>query len=49
MISHEPFAIICDSYGDLPAELEARYGKGLLSLADVSPELPPAKADRAAG
>jgi sugar-specific transcriptional regulator TrmB len=36
-------------YGDLPAELEARYGKGLLSLADVSPEIPAAEADRAAG
>jgi hypothetical protein len=39
-------------YGDLPAELEARYGKGLLSLADVSPEVPEvpaAEADRAAG
>jgi len=36
-------------YGDLPRELEARYGKGLLSLADVSPEIAPAKADRAAG
>ena len=34
-------------YGDLPQELEARYGKGLLSLADVSPEVPAAKADRA--
>ncbi len=27
-------------YGDLPAELEGRYGKGLLRLADVSPEQP---------
>jgi sugar-specific transcriptional regulator TrmB len=36
-------------YADLPAELEARYGMGLLSLADVSPEVPPAEADRAAG
>ena len=36
-------------YGDLPRELEARYGKGLLSLADVSPEIAPAEADRAAG
>jgi hypothetical protein len=36
-------------YGDLPQELEARYGKGLLSLADVSPEIPSAQADRAVG
>ena len=36
-------------YGDLPQELEARYGKGLLSLADVSPETPAAEPDRAAG
>ena len=34
--------------GDLPAELEARYGQGLLSLADVSPEIAPAEATRAA-
>jgi sugar-specific transcriptional regulator TrmB len=36
-------------YADLPQELEGRYGKGLLKLADVSPEAPPAKAGRAAG
>lgn len=36
-------------YGDLPRELEARYGKGLLALADVSPEKPAAKVRRAAG
>lgn len=35
-------------YGDLPRELESRYGKGLLKLADVSSEGHPAKADRAA-
>jgi HTH-type transcriptional regulator, sugar sensing transcriptional regulator len=36
-------------YGDLPRELEARYGKGLLALADVSPEKPAAKVRQAAG
>ena len=36
-------------YGDLPRELEGRYGKGLLKLADVSPGTPPADVGRAAG
>ncbi len=35
-------------YADLPAELEIRYGKGLLRLADVSPERPGAAAARRA-
>lgn len=36
-------------YGDLPQELEARYGKGLLALADVSPERLPAELGQAVG
>lgn len=35
-------------YADLPTELEARYGKGLLRLADVSPERGTAEAPRRA-
>jgi hypothetical protein len=31
MISHEPFAIICDSYGDLPAEEAAREASATLA------------------
>lgn len=36
-------------YSDLPQELERRYGKGLLQLADVSPERLPVQAGKARG
>jgi HTH-type transcriptional regulator, sugar sensing transcriptional regulator len=36
-------------YDDMPQELEARYGKGVLSLGDVLPEIAPAEAERAPG
>jgi HTH-type transcriptional regulator, sugar sensing transcriptional regulator len=36
-------------YADLPGELERRYGKGLLKLADVSPDPLPAESGEATG